>query len=233
MDVSTGQFSVTQVQGASALRCELSRLEPRELVLPDEARGHRRCLGSRLQHFATSHPGSAFFEPSRAQTLIDSLLGPSGEPTAEQAVERFDSETPGLAISAASAVVAYVVDTQQQLPDHTRFLTPYRTHDTLILDETAKMNLELFRTLVGGRKRGSLLGTLDRASSAMGGRRMRQWMAYPLIDPVAINARLDAVEWLTDNPDAGHGLRHLCRAFTTWNVSMGGLLQQAPEIFGS
>ena len=80
-------------------------------------------------------------------------------------------------------------------------------HATLVLDETAKANLELFRTLMDGRKRGSLLGVLDRAGTAMGGRRLRQWMAYPLMDPMAINARLDGVQWLKEHAEARAHLR--------------------------
>jgi DNA mismatch repair protein MutS len=35
LDVSTGDFRCTEVTDAAALRCELSRLEPREILLPD------------------------------------------------------------------------------------------------------------------------------------------------------------------------------------------------------
>ena len=94
---------------------------------------------------------------------------------------------------AAGAVLAYIKDTQQHIPEHARLLVPYRVNETLILDETAKANLELFRTLMDGRKRGSLLGVLDRAGTAMGGRRHAAVDRISIDNPVAINQRLDSV----------------------------------------
>ncbi len=206
LDVSTGEFRVTEVVGQSALRCELSRLEPRELLVPPGFEAIEQMVGERAGRAAISRPGPQFFTSKCAEDALARMVGPEGGPAAGELAD-FGFVAPDAALRAAGAVVAYVVDTQQALPDHTRLLVPYRVHDTLILDETAKANLELFRTLMEGRKRGSLLGVLDRASTSMGGRRLRQWLAFPLVDPARINARLDAVEWLADNADARNRLR--------------------------
>ena len=195
IDVSTGQFRVTEVVGDGALRCEISRLEPRELVLETESPAVDAALGERLSRMTVSRPGDQLFQTETAQRHLGRLLGPDGT-SAMVTLEGFGFGDTILATCAAGAAAAYIVDTQKKLPDHTRILTPYRVHDSLILDEIAKANLELFRTLMGGRKRGSLLGTIDRASTAMGGRRLRHLLAFPLVDPEAINARLDMVEWL-------------------------------------
>lgn len=201
MDVSTGEFKVTEVAGAGPLRCEISRLEPREVLVPTARRAHlEEALGARLQRVAVSCPDQTFFSVEKAREGLDGLMGPDAEP-AMQAVLEFGFGHPNLALCAAGAAMAYVVDTQQKVPTHTRIITPYKVNDTLVLDETAKANLELFKTLMGGRKAGSLLGVIDAARTAMGGRRLRQWLAYPLVDPVAINLRLDAVEALRE--DAG------------------------------
>ncbi len=199
LDVSTGDFRVTEVVGAAALRCELSRLEPREVLLPDASQVVERAAGHRLAQVALSRPGDRFFVEAAAEHALRGLVGPKGDP-AVTALRAFGFGCPGAVLSAAGATLGYVEDTQQQIPEHTRLLTPYQVHDTLIIDETAKANLELFRTLMEGRKRGSLLGTMDHAATAMGGRRLRHWMAYPLVDPAAVNARLDQVEWLRDHP---------------------------------
>ncbi|MCA9537575.1 MAG: DNA mismatch repair protein MutS [Myxococcales bacterium] len=201
LDVSTGEFRATEVMGQSALRCELGRVEPRELLLPPEGEGVPALLGERLRRVAVSRPGADFFSVERARAGLRGLIGPTGEKAADE-LESYGFAAPLAVLRAAGAAVAYVVDTQQRLPDHTRLLTPYRVHDTLVLDETAKTNLELFRTLMEGRKRGSLLGVMDRAATAMGGRRLRQWMAFPLMDPARIGARLDAVEWLVGQAEA-------------------------------
>ncbi|MEZ4434502.1 MAG: DNA mismatch repair protein MutS [bacterium] len=207
LDVSTGEFRVTEVVGQSALRCELSRLEPRELLLPPARDGAiEALLGDRARRMAISRPPAPIFAPNTARDVLARLVGPEGGPAID-AVQDFGFAAPAAALVAAGAVAAYVVDTQQKLPEHTRLLVPYRVHETLILDETAKANLELFRTQMEGRKRGSLLGVLDRAATAMGGRRLRHHLSYPLVDPARINARLDAVEWLRDAADVRNRLR--------------------------
>jgi len=200
LDVSTGDFRATEVLGAAALRCELSRLEPREVLLTDDDAQTPVAAGERLRRVAVSRPGQVFFEPEAARRHLSRLVGPSGDP-ALVALESWGFAAPTDVLSAAGAVVAYVIDTQRKLPDHTRLLSPYRVQDTLVLDETAKANLELFKTLLEGRKQGALLGVIDRASTAMGGRRMRHWLSFPLVDPAAINRRLDAVEALRDEPE--------------------------------
>jgi DNA mismatch repair protein MutS len=206
LDVSTGDFRVTEVVGASALRCELSRLEPREVVVPDDAEGIVVAAGDRLRRVAVSRPGAQFFSKETAHLGLKRLIGPEGGPALE-ALDAFGFGSPSAVLRAAGAVIAYVTDTQRGMPKNTRILSPYRVQDTLVLDETAKSNLELFRTLMEGRKKGSLLGTLDRAATAMGGRRLRQWLAFPLVGPAAINARLDAVGWLKDHPETRGAVR--------------------------
>ena len=206
LDVSTGEFRVTEVTGAGPLRCELSRLEPREVVLDTDDATTPEAAADRLEHLAVSRPGARFFSVETAREQLFRLTGPDGAP-ATDAIESFGFGHPTNALRACGALAAYVQDTQRQLPDHTRVVAPYRVHDTLVLDETAKANLELFRTLIDGRKRGALLGTLDRAATSMGGRRLRHWLAFPLVDPAAINARLDAVEYLRDHPTERARLR--------------------------
>jgi DNA mismatch repair protein MutS len=215
LDVSTGDFRCTEVTDAAALRCELSRLEPRELLLPNadetsaaQGRDPLAEAGERLKRVALTRPGAHFFKAEAARKNLSRLLGPDGG-SAVHAVENGGFGAPLTVLAAAGAVAAYVIDTQQKLPESTRILTPYRVQDTLVLDETAKNNLELFRTLMEGRKKGALLGVLDRASTAMGGRRLRHWLSYPLIDPAAINRRLDAVEALRDDADRRDKLRTL------------------------
>ena len=71
--------------------------------------------------------------------------------------------------------------------------TPYRAGATLAIDEATRRSLELTRTLRDGRREGSLLGVIDRTVTPMGARLLADWLATPLTDVAAINARLDAV----------------------------------------
>lgn len=206
IDVSSGVFITTEVMGYGALRCELSRLDPRELLLPEEAALTARQLKQRFQQVTLSPCPLSAFDERQAERLLQRLVTEEGEPSVP-AVREFGYGVSALPIKAAGAAVAYVIETQRAFPESVRCLTPYFMQDSLILDDTASQNLELFRTLIGRKKRGSLLGLLDRATSSMGARRIKRWLTYPLINPDAINTRLDIVQALTERPTLRADLR--------------------------
>ena len=78
----------------------------------------------------------------------------------------------------------------------------------------ARRNLELTETLRGKEKKGSLLWVLDKTKPAMGGRQLRSWLERPLLDPVAISRRLDAVGWLVDHSVEREELTQALREIT-------------------
>ena len=79
----------------------------------------------------------------------------------------------------------------------------------MVLDETARRNLELTETIRGKSKKGSLLWILDRTETAMGGRRLRQWLQQPLINKRDIEDRLDSVEELIKNSIKSEEIKEL------------------------
>jgi DNA mismatch repair protein MutS len=80
------------------------------------------------------------------------------------------------------------------------------------LDETTKRNLELFRTLSGERGEGTLFHLLDRTRTAMGGRCLRGWLAYPLLDVQAVEERLGAVAELVRRGETRRNVREMLRS---------------------
>ena len=67
------------------------------------------------------------------------------------------------------------------------------------LDKATIRNLELTESLFDKKIQGSLLGVLDKTRTAMGSRKMRQWLKEPLNQAKPICQRLDAVELLLDH----------------------------------
>lgn len=118
----------------------------------------------------------------------------SGRPWAHAAMP--EPETDGGPLARATAgTMAYVERAYRGRPGHLRQVERYELAGVLALDAATRRNLELFETL-SGERRGSLLGVLDRTSTPMGARRLREWLLYPLLDAGAIGRRLDAVEEL-------------------------------------
>lgn len=102
---------------------------------------------------------------------------------------------------AVGAVLHYLQETQKGKAAHVTSIKAYTNAEHLLLDEATRRNLELTATLAEGKRKGSLLGLMDRTTTAMGGRKIKQWINYPLVTIRGITDRQDAVEALLQ--DAG------------------------------
>ena len=118
------------------------------------------------------------------------------------------------AIQAAGALLSYLYETQKTDLSYLQTLRYYSAGGFLELDPVARRNLELTETLRGKEKKGSLLWVLDKTKTAMGGRLLRSWLERPLLDPVAISRRLEAVGWLVDHPVEREELGQVLREIT-------------------
>lgn len=195
LDISTGEFRVTEVQGKESLLAEIVCIAPREILLPGELRESPMlaCLRPVLDGVAISWLDDWIFDMDYAGRLFTSQFG----------VQSADSLGCGAlreGLLAASAVLHYLQDTQKSVVGHITGITPYTTAEFLVLDESTRRNLELTATLAENRKKGSLLGLLDRAATAMGGRKLKQWINYPLVSGEKIVERHDGVDELLKDP---------------------------------
>src|SRR5690606_8349796 len=100
---------------------------------------------------------------------------------------------------AVARLLAYLKETQKRSLAHIRAIKAYDTQRYMRLDPYTRRNLELTETIRDRSRRGSLLWLLDRTRTAMGARMLRRWLDQPLLDPKAIDERLDAVEALHGN----------------------------------
>jgi len=183
-DVTTGEFAVTELP-LEALRAELTRLHPAEIIHPDN-----QILPDGITGHLTALPAWKF-EPGKcnetllAQFKSSTLVG-------------FGLKDHSLAVRAAGSIVQYLKETQ---PDALNLLTSLRVYslnEFMTLDASTRRNLELDETLRGERK-GSLLGTLDYSITPMGKRLMHQWVSQPLLHVEKINKRQDGVQYFFDN----------------------------------
>ncbi|MCX7015907.1 MAG: DNA mismatch repair protein MutS, partial [Candidatus Sumerlaeota bacterium] len=189
-DLSTGVFGLTEFAGeraAAALRTEICRLRPAELLVPADLEAEARALVDPELGATLAPLDKEYFQPERARKLVEEQLGVHD-------LAGFGAEGRKCGVSAAGAIVRYLRETQMQALAHINRLRVYEAADYMILDYTTQRSLELVEALHGGGKQGTLLGVLDRAASAMGGRLLRQWILQPLKDRRAIEERLDAVE---------------------------------------
>jgi DNA mismatch repair protein MutS len=197
LDASTGLLQCGEVEGDLRAVDELRRAGIRELVVPAGAAAERVEAIVRALGVPVARRDDADF--ARADEKLRKHLGvPS--------LDAFGVGGLPLGAAAPPAALAYLSDTQRAAPRHVDRISRLRTDDVLLLDEATRANLELERTLHGGRRKGTLLALLDRGVTAAGGRRIAEWLRYPLTDVAAIDARLDAVEELADSSVAREDL---------------------------
>lgn len=192
LDVSTGEFRVTELSGEKALLSEGERIRPRELLLP-EGCGEREDLASCIRQWSpalVSYRAPSEFSKERSFSLLCSHF-------AVQSLDGFGCTGMDAGVMAAGAVLSYAKETQGEKLPHVRGLKPYLLGEHMILDEWTRRNLELFENLQDRSRKNTLLEVLDLTMTPMGARTLRRWLAYPLLDLDRIEQRLDAVEELS------------------------------------
>ncbi|HPO05178.1 MAG TPA: DNA mismatch repair protein MutS, partial [Bacillota bacterium] len=108
------------------------------------------------------------------------------------------SERP-MSVMALGALLTYLFETQKQALSHLKRLKISDLNSFMSLDKATVKNLELTETIYDKKFQGSLLGVLDKTRTAMGSRKMKQWLREPLNQVGPICKRLDAVELLVDD----------------------------------
>ncbi len=102
-------------------------------------------------------------------------------------------------IHAVAGLIEYIKNTQTNIPSHLKNINVYTVEEFMILDVIARKNLEITEVLRDKTKKGSLLWTIDKTHTAMGGRLLKRWIEQPLIQETDILYRLDAVSETKEN----------------------------------
>jgi len=149
-------------------------------------------------------------------------------------------------IRACALALEYIDETNPRALTGLDRITPYDPSGHLVIDPTTIRNLEIFRTIRSGERKGSLIGAIDRTLTPGGRRLLAEWLAFPLLDPVIISQRHEAVEEFTkaglereDVVDALKGVRdiaRLARRLAAGNprpidaLALGNSLQNIPAL---
>jgi len=196
LEVSTGEFKITELAAAGELETELHRLGARECLIPTSL--HQEWTKTR--HFPYTS------EPILWTPLEDWIFAYEN---AEELLKRqfrvisldgFGCRELKLAVGAAGAVLNYATETLRHASGHIQRLSVYNTHNYMELDATTQRHLELVEPLLGHQKDSTLLSVMDETVTPMGGRMLREWLQRPLFDLDAVVARHDVVDCLRDDP---------------------------------
>lgn len=188
VDITTGDFYVTEVDSDRKLLDEINKFNPSEIICNSTfmvSGVDIEDLRNRLQT-SVSDLEPWYFDESlcinamKEHFKVSSLAG-------------LGLKDYTIGIIAAGSVLLYLLETQKNALTHLTKITPYITNKFMLLDSSTRRNLELVETLREKQKRGSLLWVLDKTKTAMGARLLRNYIEQPLIDRDEINHRLDAI----------------------------------------
>src|SRR5215469_10514214 len=210
LDLSTGEFRATEFRGEDAERRvaeELQHLRPREVLFgsslplfPTDRPAIRELMGSAAPPALTALDDWVF-SPDYALPLVENHFG-------VLSLEGFGLAGRSAAASAAGAILHYVRATQRGSLEHIDRIGYYERQNCLVLDAVTVRNLELVEPLfAAGNDSATLFRTLDATLTPMGKRLLRHWILRPSIDQPEIEARLSAVEEMSQSLIAREELR--------------------------
>ena len=220
VELSTGEVEclATSVGG---LASALAALGPSEVLVPD------RLFADEAVSQALKSAGGfvqplpqALAEPAASEARLKRLYG----------VDTLDGfgQLSGAEISALGLIAAHLETTQAGRAPALSAPRRAGEADVMAIDPATRASLEIERSTSGGRE-GSLLAAIDRTVTAPGARLLAARLARPLLDPAAIDARLDAVGWFCEHRgqrqrlrDQLKGLSDMARSLSRLALGRGG-----------
>src|SRR5690554_1415980 len=181
LDISSGRFWVLQVDGLDAALGELQRLNPAELLVPENLllpELTEGCKGLRRR-------GPWEFDRESAERLLTAQFG-------TQDLAGFGCAHLHSAVAAAGCLLGYARETQRTALPHVRSLLHESHEQSVTMDAATRRNLEIDLNLTGGDDN-TLFSVLNTSATAMGGRLLRRWLHRPLRDLKVLQSRQQAV----------------------------------------
>lgn len=178
-DLSTGEIFATHVKHYAEVVNELLSLRTREVVFAGNLSASDR---DRLQkaNITVSEPAELEGEHAEISYVQQKL-------------------TDSMEKAAVRQLVVYLLATQKRSLAHLQVAESFEIGQYLQMANTVQRNLELTQSATTGRKQGSLFWVLDKTTTAMGGRLLKQWLSRPLLSLDRIKQRQQMVQALLDD----------------------------------
>jgi DNA mismatch repair protein MutS len=190
VDLSTGAFRVTEMASFEALLDELARIDPAEVLIPEN---DHQAIGKALSGYRMEVLKKDSYDPQDAASLLKEQLQ-------VRSLAGFGCQDMPQGIIAAGSIASYLRDTQKGFPEHIRDIVTYHMSDYMVLDESTFAHLELLKTMRRQSVKGSLFHVLDQTVTPMGSRLLKNWISYPLVNRDKIRERSAAVACLKETP---------------------------------
>ncbi|EDY16853.1 DNA mismatch repair protein MutS [Chthoniobacter flavus Ellin428] len=211
VDLTTGDFRLTELADEKELADELARVQPAEVLVSEEQAAQFRDVRGLV-----ARDGYTFLLDQAYFTLRDHFK--------VQSLDGFGCEELPGAIGAAGAILHYLKTELRRSLSHITRLVCYRNSQFMVLDAATQANLELVEARGGGRDT-SLLGALDRTVTPMGARKLRDWILHPLCEIAPLQQRQQMIADLLAEPFLLGNLRETLKSIRDMERTVGRLTQ--------
>ena len=197
IDISTGEASACELSGkdiSEQIMGEISKFSPSEAIVSREVSEDENAMTHMREDLGMHvEMRDYIFEKETA-------VSAAKEHFCSEELEVVGIPSEGKIINCVGGLLSYIHETQKTNLSHINKVRIYSRENFMLLDETARRNLEISETMRTKDKRGSFLWAIDKTRTSMGGRLLRSWIEKPLMSVSEINGRLDAVEELVAAP---------------------------------
>lgn len=189
-DVSTGEFQAGEFP-FSQIPQIIELIAPSEILISKDQKGEFAEAFERLaEKPSITKIEDWFFEESFVRDILLRNLK-------TKSLAGFGLEDSPLAVAAAGACLHYISELRNDSPRHIQSIRKFELGDNMTLDYATRRNLEIVYSSGGAND--SLIGIIDKTSTASGGRLLKRWVTMPSKKLKTIQSRLDAVEGLIKN----------------------------------
>lgn len=196
IDVSTGEFLTTTVDTFDEVIAEILKFTPVECIIPKDFENIEEIK----KNIPVVHPlSSEYYDKEECINLLKECITNLNDVDIEKE-----------SIFACGSALKYVIESLL-VKDIKLRLQKYISKEYMILDSTTLKNLEIFKNLIDGSRRGSLIEVLDKTVTSMGSRLLKRWIQRPLINVDEIDKRLEAVEELYEKSFLRQNLREILK----------------------
>lgn len=186
LELSSGRFSVLEVEGEGEMLAELQRLDPAELLVAESLSLPPALTGRR----GLRRQSDWLFDLESANRLLCDQFQ-------VQDLRGFGCAHLSAALTAAGVLIEYARDTQRSRLPHVTAIGVESRDDAVVIDAASRRNLEIDVNL-GGTGDNTLASVLDVTATAMGSRLLKRWLNRPLRDLERVRARQSAVALLLE-----------------------------------
>lgn len=203
IDLSTSEFSAMELENEKDLINELYKLKPSEILVSKKFKEQNEPLLQKLTidlTFLLNEKDDWYFDFELAHGKLMNHFNLTN-------LDCFGLKGMNAAIVSAGALISYLGEDLSINLDHVRSIKKENLSSYMALDYSTMKNLEIIESCNCFNKENTLLSLLDKTTTAMGGRLLKTWLKFPLLNIEEINQRQDSIEEILNNFDVFLNIR--------------------------